>query len=222
MRKLFGVLVASLAFASVASAQTAAEVQLWDTTWAQYQALNAIPLADRGMVSVSQDLSIVINGEIDDVFDIYSNVYNAQGLHPFLVGLTPIRHTGRSLDFIAYEDIPMPDGSIFHAATIAKQTFNRRRHFYDAVTYDVPGIITRQHITFSYVGRRQVLVTEHLTFEATPEYIGLAAQGGVYAHYLVQLGLKAKIEAGLLQPIRFPRWLPHDEHDDDDDDRDCD
>ena len=131
------------------------------------------------------------------------------GLHPFLVGLTPIRHTGHRLDFIAYEDIPMPDGSIFHAATIARQTFDRRAHSYDAETFDVPGIITRQHITFTQIAAGQVLVVEHLTFEATPEYIELAAQGGVYAHYLVQLGLQQRIEAGELQPIRFPAWLPH-------------
>lgn len=202
-------MVTSFAFTSVAAAQTASEVELWDATWAEYQALDAIPLEERGMVSVSQDLGVVIAGDIDDVFDIYSNVYNAMGLHPFLVGLTPIRHTGHRLDFIAYEDIPMPDGSIFHAATIARQTFDRRAHSYDAETFDVPGIITRQHITFTQIAADQVLVVEHLTFEATPEYIELAAQGGVYAHYLVQLGLQQRIEAGELQPIRFPAWLPH-------------
>lgn len=206
---LFVLMVTSFAFTSVAAAQTASEVELWDATWAEYQALDAIPLEERGMVSVSQDLGVVIAGDIDDVFDIYSNVYNAMGLHPFLVGLTPIRHTGHRLDFIAYEDIPMPDGSIFHAATIARQTFDRRAHSYDAETFDVPGIITRQHITFTQIAAGQVLVVEHLTFEATPEYIELAAQGGVYAHYLVQLGLQQRIEAGELQPIRFPAWLPH-------------
>ena len=69
----------SLAFAGVAAAQTQAEVQLWDGTWAQYQALEAIPLPQRGVVVASQDLTITINADIKDVFDIYSNVYNALG-----------------------------------------------------------------------------------------------------------------------------------------------
>jgi len=218
-RVSFAVVVASL-FGQVAVAQTAAEVQQWNDGWAQFQALSAVPLAARGMVSASQDLAIVIDGDVDDVFDIYSNVNNALGLHPFLVGLTPIRHTGKRLDFIAYEDIPLPDGTIFHGATIAQQRFHRRQHFYDADTFDVPGIITRQHITFTQISRTQVQVVEHLVFETYPIYIDQAVQGGVYAHYLVQVGLKAKIEAGLLKPIRFPRWLAggHDGDDDDCDD----
>lgn len=52
---LFVLMVTSFAFTSVAAAQTASEVELWDATWAEYQALDAIPLEERGMVSVSQD-----------------------------------------------------------------------------------------------------------------------------------------------------------------------
>ncbi len=219
MSMVVGLLVAaSMTFATSARAQTPAEVQLWDTTWATYEALQAIPLPQRGVIQASQDLSIVINAPIKDVYDIYSNVGNAQGLHPFLIGWTPIRHTNKRLDFIAYEDIPLPDGTIFHAATIAQQRFNRAKHSYEADTYDVPGIVTHQRITFTKISKTQTLVTEHLVFEAPALYIETAVQGGVYAHYLVQLGLKAKIEAGLLQPIKFPRWLP----DTDDEDEDCD
>lgn len=222
-KQLLGAAVSlSLIISAVASAQTPQEVQTWDQGWAAYQALMAVPPADRGYATASQDLSIVINDSVQNVFDIYSNVYNAQGLHPFLTGITVIRHTRTSLDFIAYEDIPLPDGTIFPGVTIAQQRFNRPHRYYDADTYDYPGIITHQHITFEKLGPRQTLVTEHLSFEAPPEYIATATQGGVYAHYLVQLGLKQKIEAGLLQPVRFPQWLPRSSHhgcrDEDDDD----
>lgn len=207
-RRALKMAVVSLAFAGVAAAQTQAEVQLWDGTWAQYQALEALPLPERGVVVASQELAITINADIKDVFDIYSNVYNALGLHPFLTGLTPIRHTRNSIDFIAFENIPLPDGTVFPGVTIAQQRFNRPHRFYDADTFDFPGIVTHQHITFTTVGKNQTQVVEHLTFEAPPIYIGLATQGGVYAHYLVQLGLKAKIEAGLLSPVKFPKWFP--------------
>ncbi len=214
--------VVSLAFAGVATAQTAAEVQIWDTTWAQYQALEAIPLPQRGVVVASQDLTVIINADVKDVFDIYSNVNNALGLHPFLASLSPIRHTRNRLDFIAYENIPLPDGTIYPGVTVAQQRFHRSRNFYDADTYDVPGIVTHQHITFTRLAKNQTQVVEHLTFEAPAIYIELAVQGGVYAHYFVQQGLKAKIEAGLLKPVRFPRWLPAAGDDDGDDDEGCD
>lgn len=197
--------------ASLASAQTPAETALWDSTWAQYQALNAVPLAARGMVQVSQDITIVINGSSrKDVYDIYSNVTNAQGLHPFLVGWTPIRYTSSRLDFIAYEDVPY-QGAILNLSTIARQKFDRWSFSYDSETFDQPGIITRQHVTFTEIGHRQIQVTEHLVFETYPELIDTAVQGGVYAHLLVQAGLKAQIEAHQLDAVPFPEWLEDDD-----------
>jgi len=205
------VLALQFAVASRADAQvnaTPEEVAVWDSSWEAYQALVAIPPADRGYATAVQDISIVINGDIDDVFDIYSNALNSLGLHPFLKSISVVRHTRTSVDFIAYEDIPLPDGSIFPGVTVAQQRFDRRHHTYDADTYDAPGIVTHQHITFTKVNRHQTLVTEHLSFDAPPELIELTAQGGVVAHQLVQVGIKQKIEAGELRPVRFPFWLP--------------
>jgi len=209
------VLALQAAVASEAHAQanaTPEEVSVWDSSWDAYQALVAIPPADRGYATASQDLSIVINGDLDDVFDIYANALNAQGLHPFLTTISFVRHTRTSLDFIAYENIPLPDGSVFPGVTIAQQRFDRRHHRYDTDTYDAPGIVTHQHVTFTKIGPHQTMVTEHLSFEAPPDFIELTAQGGVFAHQLVQLGLKQQIEAGVLRPVRFPRWLPRAAH----------
>jgi hypothetical protein len=198
---------AALLHAAPAHAQAAADVQAWDSGWAAYQALEAIPLAERGYKQASQDLSIVIAAPLRTVYDIYSNVLNAKGLHPFLVGITPIRCTPRSFDFIAREDIPLPDGTVFQGQTIAQQRFRPSKGYYDSDTYDFPGIVTHQHVTFQALSRGSTLVVEHLTFEAPPEYLATAVQGGVFAHNLVQVGLKAEIEAGQLEPVKFPGYL---------------
>jgi len=197
-------------FTGQAHAQTYQQyVQIWNTTWAQYQALEAIPPAQRGFVVQSQDLPIVINRNIDEVYDIYANVYNAIGLHPFLKQIIPIHFQFDegvpTFDFIALEDIPLPDGTIFHGVTVAQQRFHEHHHYYDADTFDQPGVITHQHIVFTKIDREHTQVVEHLTFEAPPALIGIAVQGGVSAHQAVQAGLKANIESGVLQ------WTPLDE-----------
>jgi hypothetical protein len=196
--------------ASSAHAQTYQQyVQIWNTTWAQYQAEEAIPLPQRGVVVQSQDLPIVINHNIDEVYDIYANVYNAIGLHPFLKQIIPIRyelpHGVVTFDFIALEDIPLPDGTIFHGVTVAQQRFHERNNYYDVDSFDQPGVITHQHIVFTAIDCDHTQVVEHLTFEAPPELIAIAVQGGVLAHQAVQAGLKANIESGAL------KWTPLDE-----------
>jgi hypothetical protein len=196
--------------ANTAHAQTYQQyVQIWNTTWAQYQAEEAIPLPQRGVVVQSQDLPIVINANIDLVYDIYANVFNAIGLHPFLKKIIPIRYEFPdgvvTFDFIALEDIPLPDGTIFHGQTVAQQRFHECDHYYDVDSFDVPGVITHQHIVFTAIDSQHTQVVEHLTFEAPPPLIAIAVQGGVLAHQAVQAGLKANIESGALQ------WTPLDE-----------
>jgi len=159
------------------------------------------------MVQASQDISIVINGKAKAVYDIYANVNNAIGLHPFLKRIVPIANTHTVYDFLSYEDIPLPDGTIFPSITMARQTFDRQNLVYTSETYTFPGIITRQTITFTELPNCQVQVTEHLVFETSPVFIEQATQGGVFAHFLVQQGIKAKIEAGLLRAIKFPKYL---------------
>jgi hypothetical protein len=200
-RCLAGLLViVGATFALQASAQTHADdVALWNGNWAQYLSLESVPLAARGYVAASQDLTIEIDAPLRKVYRIYSDVNNALGLHPFLKSIVPVRRFDAygvpTYDFIAYEDIPLPDGTTFHGVTVAQQRFFARARYYDADSYDVPGIVTHQHITFKRV-RGGTQVTEHLTFEAPPLYISQTVQGGVYAHALVQNGLKSRIESG--------------------------
>ena len=183
-----------------AQAQTAADIALWDANWAQYQALESVPLPARGYVAATQQISIVIQAPLKKVYRIYSDVNSALGLHPFLKSITPIRQLKvagvPTYDFIAYEDIPLPDGSVYPGVTIAQQRFFPKQRYYEADSYDVPGIVTHQRITFARVRGGGTKVTETLTFEAPPQYIDQTVQGGVYAHTLVQQGLKARIESG--------------------------
>jgi hypothetical protein len=203
-RRMIGLMgIAAAAFAFQASAQaTADDIALWNGNWAQYQSLESVALAARGYVAASQDLAIVIDAPLRKVYRIYSDVNNSLGLHPFLKSIVPVRRFQAdgvpTYDFIAYEDIPLPDGSIFHGVTVARQRFHPRARYYDADSYDVPGIVTHQHITFARV-RGGTQVTEHLTFEAPPQYLSQAVQGGVYAHVLVQNGLKTRIESGFFK-----------------------
>lgn len=130
-------------------------------------------------------------------------------MHPFLKQIIPIRYELAdgvpALDFIALEDIPLPDGTIFHGQTVAQQRFHERDYYYDADTFDFPGVITHQHIVFTAIDCEHTQVVEHLTFEAPPALIATAVQGGVFAHAAVQAGLKTNIESGAL------KWTPLDE-----------
>jgi hypothetical protein len=197
---------ATSAYAPSANAQTHADyVREWDAGWQSYQQLEAVPLDQRGYVSQSQTLTIEIDAPIAAVYDIYSNVDNALGRHPFLTEIDPVRrYLGRDFaivyDFIARESIPLPDGTIFPGSTISQQRFHPLQFTYDTNTYDFPGIVTHQHVVFTRLGFRRTQVTEYLTFEATPEFIQTAVQGGVVAHQLVQQALKRDIESGALQP----------------------
>jgi len=204
-------------FASAAHAQTTPFTQwvtTWKTTWETYKAINATPPAQNGLVVQSQDLPIVIHAPIDDVYAVYANVYNAIGLHPFLKQIIPIDYFFvrgvPTFDFIALEDIPLPDGTIFHGVTVAQQRFHNREHNYDVDTFDQPGIITHQHIEFIRLDRDHTKVVEHLTFEAPPELIGLAVQGGVGAHAAVQAGIKSGMEAGTLKATHFDAVIEGD------------
>ncbi|HEX4459221.1 MAG TPA: hypothetical protein VIA18_14685 [Polyangia bacterium] len=173
-----------------------------------------MPPAQNGLVVQSQDLPIVINAPIDDVYAVYANVYNAIGLHPFLLQIIPIHYDivagVPTFDFIALEDVPLPDGTIFHGVTVAQQRFHNSEHYYDADSYDQPGVITHQHIVFTRLDRNHTQVVEHLTFDAPPTLLALEVQGGVAAHAAVQAGIKAGMEAGTLKPTHFDAVIEGD------------
>jgi hypothetical protein len=203
--------------ASTAHAQTTSYTQwttTWDTTWTTYKAVNAAPPAQNGLVVQSQDLTIVIKAPIDDVYAVYANVYNALGLHPFLKQIIPIHYDlvggVPTFDFIALEDVPLPDGTIFHGVTVAQQRFHNRDHYYDADSYDQPGVLTHQHIVFTRIDRDHTKVVEHLTFDAPPDLLDLEVQGGVAAHAAVQAAIKAGMEAGTLKATHFDAVIEGD------------
>jgi hypothetical protein len=198
---------ATTAYAPGARAETQAQyVEAWDTTWATYQAENALPLSESGLEVESQSISIVINAPVDDVFAVYANVFNAVGINPDLDSVVSIRNTFTgglpTFDFIALESIPLGGGVILQAQTVAQYRFfdDPFAPYYDSDSYDVPGILTHQHVVFQAVDPGHTQVTEYLTFEAPPEYLTETVEGGVYAHELIQAGFKTAIESGALKP----------------------
>ena len=66
----FVALLAAAVSGSAIAQTTSSNAAIWNNGWAQYQALEAIPLASRGYVAVSQDLSIFINAPLNSVYRI--------------------------------------------------------------------------------------------------------------------------------------------------------
>ncbi|WP_157108579.1 hypothetical protein [Aldersonia kunmingensis] len=185
------------AAAPVSGANSAVDTE-WEASWAAYQfeASQAASL----LVTKNVDLPITINAPIDRVFTAYSNFNNSFGRHPFLKGVLDRRkytEGGAEVwEFIALEDIPLGPISI-PGRTVGKQRMYAAEHWYSTETWDLPGVITRQKITFAKDGDSTV-VTEHLSFSAPAVLIDYTVQNGVDAHIVNQKAVKRDIENGML------------------------
>lgn len=214
------------------SAHALTPFEEWQAGWAAYQAIEAIPAADRGLVSQTQEFSTVINARREDVFEVYANVDNSLGRHPFLQSITHHLDSWRcgvlTRDFTAVEIVPFGPPPPLTLQTVAQQRIHLHEYYYDSDTFDVPGVITHQHVTFEEIGHGATRVTERLTFEAPAPFIDFTVQGGVFTHQVVAASLKQALESGALGNdhgnhdadgayLREPR---HDGHDFDCEDRD--
>ncbi|MEU6582182.1 hypothetical protein [Nocardia sp. NPDC046763] len=171
----------------------------WQTGWATYQAEQKSPSS--GTSSRTVDLPITINAPIAKVWTVYSNLRNDIGRHPFLqdiiVHRTCTDGVTETIDFTALENIPM--GSVdYPAKTQAEQRLYPADHYYLTDSYDSPGIITHQKITFVDNGNGTTTVNEHLTFIANPLLINFTVDNGVSSHQAYQAALKRDIENGTL------------------------
>jgi len=170
----------------------------WEASWAAYQ-LEA-GLSGSALASVSVDLPVTIDAPIDRVFSAYSNLYNSLGRHPFLKDvLDHRRYTEGDADvweFIALEDIPAGSMSI-PGRTVGQQRLYAADHWYSTDTWDMPGVITHQKVTFVADGDATT-VTEHLTFSAPDALIDYTVQNGVSSHIANQQAMKRDIENGTL------------------------
>lgn len=202
-------IIAAMALALGATplhAQQLSDVLYWDIAWTEYEIINAMPLDQSGLVRERRDLPIVINAPRETVFDIYSNVYNALGLHLYLNDIIAIHCDKYHFDFTAIEDVPLGP-VVLPLKTVARQRF-LRPYYYTSDTFDRPETITHQWITFQELSPTSTKVVEHLTFEALPLFIYTTVNDGVDAHKAVQEGLKAKIEAGEIPPVPYPDYVP--------------
>lgn len=170
----------------------------WTASWAAYQ----FEAGQAGSLLVTRnvDLPITINAPIDQVFAAYSNFDNSFGRHPFLKGVLDRRKYNEAgaevWEFIALEDIPAGPISI-PGRTVGKQRMHAAEHWYSTETWDLPGVITRQQITFATDGDSTV-VTEHLSFSAPAALIDYTVQNGVDSHIVNQQAMKRDIENGTL------------------------
>ncbi|MCX5043379.1 hypothetical protein OG921_09370 [Aldersonia sp. NBC_00410] len=170
----------------------------WDASWAAYK----FEAGQAGSLLVTRDvaLPVTIDAPIDRVFPAYSNFDNSFGRHPFLKGVLDRRsYTEGDADvweFIALEDIPAGPVSI-PGRTVGQQRTYAADHWYSTDTWDMPGVITHQTVTFAETGGA-TLVTEHLTFSAPAVLIDYTVQNGVSAHIANQQAMKRDIENGTL------------------------
>ena len=170
----------------------------WEASWAAYEFEER--QAGSALVTVNVDLPVTIDAPIDRVFPAYSNFSNGFGRHPFLKGVLDRRkYTEGGADvweFIALEDIPAGPVSI-PGRTVGQQRVYAADHWYSTDTWDMPGVITHQKVTFVEDGDATT-VTEHLTFSAPAALIDYTVQNGVSSHIANQQAVQRDIENGTL------------------------
>ncbi|WP_430332486.1 SRPBCC family protein [Rhodococcus sp. ACT016] len=170
----------------------------WDASWVAYELENS--QAGSALVTVNVTLPITIDAPIDRVFPVYSNFANGVGRHPFLRGVLDRRtYTEGGADvreFIALEDIPAGPVTI-PGRTVGQQRVYAADHWYSTDTWDMPGVITHQKVTFAEDGDATT-VTEHLTFSAPAALIDYTVKNGVSSHIANQQAMQRDIENGTL------------------------
>jgi hypothetical protein len=192
-----GMGVAGAEIDSGSSSPSAVDLE-WEASWAAYRLESS--QADWALTTVTVDLPVTIDAPADRVFPAYSNLYNSLGRHPFLKGILDRRsYTDGDADvweFIALEDIPAGSASI-PGRTVGQQRIHAADRWYTTDTWDAPGVITNQKVTFTENGGATTVV-EHLTFRAPAVLIDYTVQNGVSSHIENQQAMKRDIENGTL------------------------
>lgn len=189
----------SISSSSASSSTSSSSVDAeWEASWAAYQLEKS--LAGSALTTVNVTLPVTIDAPIDRVFPAYSNLYNSLGRHPFLQDVLDHRtYTEGDADvweFIALEDVPAGSVSI-PGRTVGQQRVYAAERWYSTDTWDMPGVITHQKVTFAEEGGATT-VTEHLTFSAPAVLIDYTVQNGVSSHIENQQAMKRDIENGTL------------------------
>lgn len=182
---------------AMSSSSSALDVE-WEASWAAYEFEKSLP--DSALATVNVTLPVTIDAPIDRVFPVYSNFTNGIGRHPFLREVLDRRkytdNGAEVWEFIALEDIPAGSVSI-PGRTVGQQRTYAADHWYSTDTWDAPGVITHQEVTFAEDGGATT-VTEHLTFSAPAMLIDYTVKNGVSSHIENQQAMKRDIENGTL------------------------
>jgi hypothetical protein len=184
----------------VTDAELAAE---WQLSYILYQFIVRLPAPSLLSLrkQVLRTLSIEIDEPIDHVFDVYSDIDNHIGRHPFLKSVTThqeyVSNGVHVRNFTAIEDVPIA-GVPVRLHTHAQQRTYASAYYYEADSHDAPDVITHQRITFVDLGGGRTRVTESLVFETNAALIDFTVQNGVAAHQTNMQILKADLESGAL------------------------
>jgi hypothetical protein len=182
---------------------TAAELAAeWQVAWTVYKFYLRIPPPPLGLRrQVVRTLSIDIAAPRAHVFDVYSDIDNHIGRHPFLKAVTThAEYESNGLhvrNFTATEDVPVA-GVPVRLHTHAQQRINAASYYYESDSYDAPDVVTHQNVTFTDRGGGVTRVTEVIVFETNLALIDFTVTNGVSSHIANQQALKADIESGEL------------------------
>lgn len=150
---------------------------------------------------VVRTLTIDIAAPLAHVFDVYSDIDNHIGRHPFLKAVVThgesFANGVHTRNFTAIEDVPVA-GIPVRLHTHAQQRIYESQYRYESDSYDTPDVITHQNIDFVDLGNGVTRVTEVIVFETNAALIDFTVQNGVAAHEENMAILKADIESGAL------------------------
>jgi len=200
-------LVLTFSFASASPASAAVDdpvyAALWRTSWEVYRfwQVGTAPLPWTGRRRVERTLTIDIATPRDHVFDVYSDVNNHIGRHPFLQRVIThedyVRDGIHVVNFTAIENVPIA------GVPVPTPTYAHQEHFEDAYVYTTdtwtaPNVVTHQRTTFQDLGNGRTRITESMMFEADILLIDFTVTNGVSAHQATMQSFKAAFESGAI------------------------
>lgn len=184
----------------VTDAELAAE---WQVAWTVYKFYIRLPPPSPLGVrrQVLRTLTIDIDVPRQHVFDVYSDIENHVGRHPFLQDVVThsesVSGDVHTRNFTALENVPI-GGVVVPTHTHAQQRVHESSFYYETDSYDAPDVITHQVITFTDLGGGRTRVTESLVFETNVALIDFTVTNGVSSHQVNMAALKADLESGVL------------------------
>jgi hypothetical protein len=204
-RPSFVALVLVLALApfaprALASAESALAAE-WKLAWTVYhfgQRLPLLPLQRR----VARTLTIEVAAPIDHVFEVWSEIDNHVGRHPYARAQDTHQEYERdgvhTRHYTTTEQVPVLFGLPVTIHTHAQQRTRADAYTYETDTWTAPNIVYHGVARFTDLGNGRTRVTEELVFQANVLLIDFTVTNGVSSHEAGMRAFKTDIESGAL------------------------